>query len=48
MTSMGGSKYYVTFIDEYSRYIVVVPIKAKDEVLEVLKKFHPWFERKYK
>ena len=26
---------------------MVVPIKAKDEVLEVLKKFHPWFVRKY-
>lgn len=45
--SLGGSKYYVSFIDEYSGYITVVPISSKSEVLEKFKDFHQWFERKY-
>lgn len=45
--SIGGSMYYVTFIDEFSRYITVVPITTKGEVLQQFKKFHVWFERKY-
>ena len=45
--SLGGAEYYVTFIDEYSRYITVVPIASKGEVLTQFKKFHVWFERKY-
>ena len=44
---IGGSMYYVTFIDEFSRYITVVPITTKGEVLQQFKKFHVWFERKY-
>lgn len=32
-TSKGGSKYYVTFVDDYSRYTMVYPMKTKDEVL---------------
>ena len=42
VTFLGGSKYYVTSIHEYSMYIPIVPINAKDDVLEVLKKFSPW------
>ena len=45
--SVGCAQYYVTFIDEFSRYITVVPIASKGEVLEQFKKFHVWFERKY-
>lgn len=33
-TSKGGSKYFVTFIDDYSRYAVVYPMKRKNEVLK--------------
>ena len=44
--SVGGAQ-YVTFIDEFSRYITVVPIASKGEVLEQFKKFHVSFERKY-
>ena len=33
-TSKGGSSYFVTFIDDYSRYTVVYPMKAKSEVLQ--------------
>ena len=45
--SIGGAEYYVTFIDEYSRYMKVVPIATKGEVLAKFKRFHAWFERKY-
>ena len=47
MRSVSGAQYYVTFIDEFLRYITVAPIASKGEVLEQFKKFHVWFERKY-
>ena len=45
--SLGGAEYYVTFIDEYSGYITVFPISRKSDVLDKLRLFRPWFERKY-
>lgn len=33
-TSKGGSRYIVTFVDDYSRYVVVKTMKSKDQVLE--------------
>ena len=33
--SMGGSIYFVPFIDDFSRKVWVYPLKAKDEVLFV-------------
>ena len=32
--SFGKSQYFITFIDEYSRYTQVYFLKSKDEVLE--------------
>lgn len=32
--SKGGSNYFVTFIDDYSRFTVEYPMKAKNEVLD--------------
>jgi hypothetical protein len=37
--SFGGAKYFVTFIDDYSRCVTVYPMKYKSEVLE---KFKEW------
>lgn len=37
--SMGGSKYFVTFIDDYSRYCTVYFMKSKAEVLDKLRLF---------
>jgi hypothetical protein len=37
--SFGGAKYFVTFIDDYSRCVTVDPMKYKSEVLE---KFKEW------
>jgi transposase InsO family protein len=36
--SFGGAKYFVTFIDDYSRCVTVYPMKYKFEVLEKFKK----------
>ena len=38
-SSREGCRYYATFIDDYSRYTEVVPLKTKDETLDVFKKF---------
>jgi transposase InsO family protein len=38
-TSMGGCKYFVTFIDDFSRKIWLYPIKAKSECFEKFKEF---------
>jgi Reverse transcriptase (RNA-dependent DNA polymerase)/gag-polypeptide of LTR copia-type/Integrase core domain/GAG-pre-integrase domain len=32
-TSFGGSKYFITFIDDYTRYMVVKTMKSKDEAM---------------
>jgi 5'-3' exoribonuclease 2 len=40
VSSFGGSRYYVTFIDDYTRYTCVYFLKSKDEVLEKFKEFH--------
>ena len=39
VNSHGNSKYFVTFVDDYSRYIHVYFIKSKDEVLQKFKEF---------
>ena len=37
--SMGGNKYFVTFIDEFNRMMCLYQIKAKSEVLSIFKEF---------
>ena len=37
--SLGGAKYFVSFIDDYSRRIWVYPIKKKSDVFPVFKEF---------
>ena len=37
--SIGGSSYFVTFIDDYSRCVVVYFIKHKSEVFKRFKEF---------
>ena len=37
VTSTGGSKYFCTFLDDYSKLSVAVPIARKSDVREVLK-----------
>lgn len=37
--SLGGAKYFVSFIDDYSRRVWVYPIKKKSDVFPVFKEF---------
>lgn len=43
--SPGGSKYFVTFIDDFSRRIFVYIIKAKSDVLDTFKMFQKHVEK---
>ena len=43
--TLGGSLYFVTFIDDHSRKIWVYTLKTKDQVLNVFKQFHALVER---
>jgi hypothetical protein len=37
--SLGGNKYFITFVDDYSRKLCIYFIKAKEEVFDIFKKF---------
>lgn len=37
--SAGGAKYFVTFVDDHTRYVFVYCLKSSDELLPVIKKF---------
>jgi hypothetical protein len=42
---MGGCKYFVTFIDDFSRSIWLYPIKAKSECFAKFKEFKALVEK---
>ena len=44
VSSMGGSRSNVTFIDDYTRHTSVYFMKTKDEILEKFKKFYNFAE----
>lgn len=44
VNSLGGGRYFVTFIDEHSDYVSVRFIEKKSEVATVIKPFRVWFE----
>ncbi|KAE8702857.1 Detected protein of unknown function [Hibiscus syriacus] len=44
VTSLGGAKYFVSFIDDYSRRCWVYPIKKKSDVFSTFKNFKAWVE----
>lgn len=39
-----GSKYFITFVDEYTRMLWLYTIKIKSKALEVIKKFKTLIE----
>lgn len=43
--SLGGNKYFVTFIDDATRKTWVYMLKTKSQVFEVFQKFHAMVER---
>lgn len=38
--SLGGSRYFITFVDDFSRWIVVHTMKKKSDSLSMFKKYH--------
>ena len=40
--SLGGARYFVTFIDDYSRYVVVRLMKSKAEVMQHFMEYQTW------
>jgi Integrase core domain/GAG-pre-integrase domain len=45
--SLSGSRYFVSFIDEWTRFVTVTPMTAKSEVLTCFKEFKVMFENQY-
>ena len=45
INSWGHSRYFLTFVDDYSRYCTIYFLKQKSEVLEKFKHFHVQAER---
>ncbi|KAK2429544.1 hypothetical protein QL285_027973 [Trifolium repens] len=43
--SLGGSKYFITFVDEYTRMMWLYTIKVKSEALDVFKNFKVLIEK---
>jgi len=43
--SFGGSRYFLTFIDDYTRKVFVFFLKSKDEVLDYFKIFKNFVEK---
>ena len=42
--SMSGFRYWITFIDDYSRFRFVIPLKAKSQAFEAFKTFKAFAE----
>ena len=47
VASFSCARFFVSFVYEYSGYVVIVPIVHKSDVLLQFKNFHAWIERKY-
>ncbi|KAE8906867.1 hypothetical protein PF007_g22869 [Phytophthora fragariae] len=46
-TSKGGAKYILTFVDDFSRYVVAYFLKKKSEVASKLKEFMRFYEKQW-
>ncbi|KAI5327124.1 hypothetical protein L3X38_026520 [Prunus dulcis] len=45
ISTLGGARYFVTFIDDHSRKVWAYALRTKDQVYEVFKQFHASVER---
>lgn len=43
--TLGGTLYFITFIDDHSRKVWVFALKSKDQVLDAFKELHARIER---
>ncbi|KAJ9562428.1 hypothetical protein OSB04_007588 [Centaurea solstitialis] len=48
VTSLSGFKYYVLFLDDFSHFLWVFPLRAKSEVFSVFKTFRAYVLNQYK
>jgi transposase InsO family protein len=46
--SLGGNRYFVSFVDEYTRYVNVGLIERKRQVVDEFRRFQLRFEREFK
>jgi histone deacetylase 1/2 len=46
--SHSGFKYYVVFLDDFTHYIWVVPIRAKSEVFPIVRSFHSYVHTQFR
>ncbi|KAE8902077.1 hypothetical protein PF003_g13852 [Phytophthora fragariae] len=46
-TSKGGAKYILTFVDDFSRYVVAYLLQKKSEVASKLKEFMRFYEKQW-
>nr|CAN70361.1 hypothetical protein VITISV_033646 [Vitis vinifera] len=47
VASIGGSRYFVVFIDDYSRYIWIFPMKSCSEILSIYSNFAKMIETQF-
>ncbi len=46
MATFGGAKYFMTFIDDYFKFITIYFLKYKSKFLKILKYSKPWWKIK--
>lgn len=47
VASLSGARYFVSFIDDYTGFIKIVPIARKSYVTLQFKVYHAWIERRF-
>ena len=47
IASIGGSRYFVVFIDDYSRYSWIFPMKSRSEILPIYNNFAKMVETQF-
>ena len=47
VVSIGGSRYFVVFIDDYSRYSWIFPMKSRSEILPIYSNFAKMVETQF-
>ena len=47
ITSIGGSRYFVIFIDDYSCYSWIFPMKSRSEILQYIVTLQKWLKHNF-
>lgn len=46
--SVQGYRYYISFVDEYSRFLWIFPMNKKSQAFEIFVKFHAFILNQFK